>query len=64
MAKRAAVVTAQRSLAEYLQGFAIVGDTLVKDGMAEYDVIRSAVSSFVKGSQVVSRNTARKRIPP
>jgi hypothetical protein len=53
MAKRAAVVSAQRSLAEYLQGFAIVGDTLVKDGMAQYDVIRSSVAGFVKGAQVV-----------
>ena len=52
MAKRAAVVTAQRALAEYLEGFALVGDTLVKDGMVQYDVIRSAVSGFVKGSQV------------
>ncbi len=53
MAKRAAVVTAQRSLVEYLQGFAIVGDTLVKDGMTQYDVVRSSVAGFVKGSQVV-----------
>lgn len=53
MAKRAAVVTAQRSLVEYLEGFALVGDTLVKDGMVQYDVIRSAVFGFVKGSQVV-----------
>jgi hypothetical protein len=53
MAKRAAVVTAQRSLAEYLNGFAIVGDTLVKDGMAQYDIIRSSVAAVVKGAQVV-----------
>lgn len=53
MAKRAAVVMAQRALAEYLQGFAIVGDTLVKDGMAQYDVVRSSVAGFVKGAQVV-----------
>jgi hypothetical protein len=53
MAKRAAVVTAQRSLVEYLEGFALVGDTLVKDGVVQYDVIRSAVSGFVKGSVVV-----------
>ncbi len=53
MAKRAAVVTAQRALVEYLEGFAMVGDTLVKDGMVQYDVIRSAVAGFVKGSQVV-----------
>lgn len=53
MAKRAAVVVAQRALVEYLQGFAIVGDTLVKDGMAQYDVIRSSVAGYVKGAQVV-----------
>ena len=53
MAKRAAVVVAQRSLAEYMNGFAIVGDTLVRDGVAQYDVIRSAVVGFIKGVQVV-----------
>jgi hypothetical protein len=59
MAKRAAVVMAQRSLAEYLQGFAIVGDTLVKDGMAQYDVVRSSVAAFVKGSQVVMQEYSK-----
>ncbi len=53
MAKRAAVVTAQRALLEYLEGFVMVGTTLVKDGMAENDLIVSVVSGFVKGSQVV-----------
>jgi len=53
MAKRAAVVVAQRAVVEYLNGFALVGDTLVKDGVAQYDVIRSAVAGFVKGVQVV-----------
>lgn len=53
MAKRAAVVVAQRALAEYLEGFALVSDTFVKDGMGQYDVIRSAVSAFIKGSHVV-----------
>lgn len=52
-AKRAAVVTAQRAVAEYLNGFALVGDTLVKDGVLESDVIRSAVSGMVKGAQIV-----------
>ena len=52
-AKRAAVVTAQRAVAEYLNGFALVGDTLVKDGVLESDVIRSAVSGSVKGVQIV-----------
>lgn len=55
LAKRAAVTTAQRALAEYLEGFLLVGVTLVKDGMAENDVIMSTVSAFVKGSQVVAQ---------
>ncbi|MBV5329366.1 MAG: hypothetical protein JZU65_17380 [Chlorobium sp.] len=61
MAKRAAVVTAQRALVEYLEGFAMVGDTLVKDGMVQYDVIRSAVSGYVKGSQVVFQEYSREK---
>ncbi|MEI6826020.1 MAG: hypothetical protein WCK54_10530, partial [Desulfuromonadales bacterium] len=61
MAKRAAVVTAQRALVEYLEGFAMVGDTLVKDGMVQYDVIRSAVSGYVKGSQVVFQDYSREK---
>lgn len=53
MAKRAAVVTAQRSLMEYLEGFVLVGVTLVKDGMIQDDLVVSTVAGFVKGSQVV-----------
>lgn len=53
MAKRAAVVQAQRALVEYLQGFAIVGDTLVRDGMTQYDIVRSSVAGFAKGAQIV-----------
>ena len=52
-AKRAAVVTAQRAVAEYLSGFVLVGDTFVKDGVQQYDTIRSAVNGLVKGVQVV-----------
>lgn len=61
MAKRAAVVTAQRALAEYLNGFAIVGDTLVKDGMAQYDIVRSSVAGFVKGAQVVQQEYSKEK---
>jgi hypothetical protein len=52
-AKRAAVVTAQRAVAEYLDGFVLVGDTLVKDGMLQSDTIRSAVTGLVRGATVV-----------
>ena len=54
MAKRAAVVTAQRAMVEYLEGFLLVGVTLVKDAMVQDDVILSTVTGFVKGSQVVA----------
>ena len=53
-AKRAAVVTAQRAVAEYLSGFVLVGDTLVQDGVAQYDTIRSTVTGLVRGVQVVA----------
>lgn len=54
MAKRAAVVSAQRAIVEYLEGFLLVGVTLVKDAMVQDDVILSTVAGFVKGSQVVA----------
>ena len=60
-AKRAAVVVAQRAVAEYLNGFALVGDTYVKDGMQQYDVIRSAVSGLVKGVQVVVQEYSKEK---
>lgn len=55
-AKRAAEVIAQRAVAEYLNGFALVGDTLVLDGMQKYDSVRSAVNGVVKGVEVVCRD--------
>jgi len=61
MAKRAAVVSAQRALAEYLEGFAIVSDTVVNEGVLVKDVIRSATSAFVKGAQVVVQEYDRDR---
>ena len=61
MAKRAAVVTAQRAVAEYLEGFALVGDTSVRDGMAQYDVVRSAVTAFIKGTQVVFQEYSQEK---
>jgi len=60
-AKRAAVVTAQRQVAEYLEGFTIVGETLVKDGVQQWDVIRSAVNAQVKGVQVVVQEYSREK---
>lgn len=52
-ATRAAEVMAYRKLTEFIDGVAIVGDTLVKDAELQYDVVRAAVAGFVKGAQVV-----------
>ncbi|MDP2279783.1 MAG: hypothetical protein Q8K51_16360, partial [Nitrospirota bacterium] len=43
-AERAAEVIAYRKLAEFLDGVAVVGDTLVKDAELQYDVVRAAVA--------------------
>ena len=61
MAKIASKVLAQRALVEYVEGFALVGDTLVKDGMAQYDIIRSSVAGFVKGAEVVIQEYSKEK---
>lgn len=60
-AKRAAVVNAQRAVAEYIAGFALVGDTFIKDGVQQYDTVRSAVNAVVKGVQVVAQEYSREK---
>ncbi|MFN3739741.1 MAG: hypothetical protein ACK4TF_03580 [Thermodesulfovibrionales bacterium] len=52
-AERAATALAYRQLAEILEGVAVVGDTLVRDAELQYDVVRTAVTGFVKGAQIV-----------
>lgn len=58
-AERAAEVIAYRKLAEFLDGVAVVGDSLVKDAALQYDVVRTAVAGFVKGAQVVHKEYNR-----
>ena len=53
MAKRAAVVVAQRALVEYLEGFTLSSSTTVKDFIAQEDKIVSVVSGTARGAQVV-----------
>jgi hypothetical protein len=55
-AERAATVLAYRQLAEFLEGVAVVGDTLVRDVELRYDAVRSAVAGFVKGAQIVYKD--------
>lgn len=61
MAKRAAVVMAQAALIEYLEGFALVSDTLVKDATAKYSVVRTGVTGFVRGTQVIYQEYNREK---
>lgn len=49
----AAKVVAQRRLIELLEGVAVVSETTVKDSELESDVIKTAVTGFVRGAQVV-----------
>ncbi|MBI4691579.1 MAG: hypothetical protein HY754_15145 [Nitrospirae bacterium] len=58
-AERAAEVLAYRKLAEFLDGVAVVGDSLVKDAELKYDIVRAAVAGFVKGAQVVHKEYSR-----
>src|SRR3990172_2547428 len=52
-AKRAATVTAQRNIAEVLNGVIITGQTTVKDMALESDHIRSTVEGMIKGAHTV-----------
>lgn len=49
----AAKVVAQRRLAELLEGVAVVSETTVKDSELVSDVIKTAVTGFIKGAQPV-----------
>jgi len=52
----AAKVIAQRRLAEMLEGVAIVSETTVKDSELVSDAIKTAVTGFIKGTQVVMQD--------
>jgi len=54
MAKTAAEVRAKKAVVEYLEGFALVGDTYIKDCMTQNEVVRISVAGFVKNVQVVA----------
>jgi hypothetical protein len=53
MAKRAAVIVAQRALVEYLEGFTLSSSTTVKDFIAQEDKIVSVVAGTARGAQIV-----------
>ena len=47
---RAAEVDAQRKLLEILQGLTLHGETTIKDGMLQSDVVRTTVHGFLRGA--------------
>lgn len=49
----AAKVVAQRRLVELLEGVAVVSETTVRDSELASDVIKTAVTGFIRGAQVV-----------
>lgn len=52
----AAKVVAQRRLTEMLEGVAVVSETTVKDSELVSDSIKTAVTGFIKGAQVVTQD--------
>lgn len=52
----AAKVTAQRRLAEMLQGVVVAGETTVQDSELSSDFIQSTVTGMVKGAQIVAQD--------
>ncbi len=52
----AAKVVAQRRLVELLEGVAVVSETTVKDSELASDTIKTAVTGFIKGAQVVMQD--------
>ena len=54
-AERAATVMAYRQMTEMLYGVSVSGDTLVGGATDQRDVVRTAVSGFIKGSEVVHK---------
>ena len=54
MAMRAAKVDAYRNLAEQVHGVRVWGNTVVSSFVAQNDVVRTYVDSFIRGARVVS----------
>ena len=53
LARRAAIVDAQRNLAEMIQGVQIDSDTVMENLVISSDVVRSKVSAMVKGARII-----------
>ncbi len=58
MAKRAAVVDAQRNLLEMIEGVRITSGTTVKDAQLESDIIGNRIKGLLKGAFILKQNVA------
>ncbi len=56
MAKRAAVVDAQRNLLEMIEGVRITSGTTVKDAQLESDIVANRIKGFLKGAFILKQN--------
>lgn len=54
LARRAAIVDAQRNLLEYINGVSLDADTKVENLAVGSDVIRTQVSGIIRGAKIVS----------
>ena len=53
LARRAAIVDAQRNLAEQVAGVQVTAETSMRDLEIEYDIVKTRVAAIIKGMQMV-----------
>ena len=53
-ARRAAIMDAQRGLAETVQGVQVTSESSMRDLMLEYDIVRTRVDALIKGMTQIS----------
>ncbi len=57
LARRAAIVDAQRNLLETVEGVQVDSDTVVRDLALESDVVKTHLSGLIKGAKIVKEGT-------
>ena len=60
MAKRGAIVIAQRNLLEIIEGVRVTSQTVVKDLVTESDIIMTRLDGKIKGAQIVGEPVVTK----
>ncbi|MCD6310413.1 MAG: hypothetical protein J7M18_06835 [Candidatus Eremiobacteraeota bacterium] len=53
LARRAAIVDAQRNLLEMIKGVYVKSDTMMRDFMIEHDIVETKVSGIIKGATLI-----------